>query len=237
VLFSAAIGLTAAALRISEDRDLIDVDLNTWNCRDRAEGSARVPDGAERNRLKNRSAPAAMPTEVKTFDTAGFLRYVGAFDAQSKERRRKEITPGQKPQLDALEQQIVTLTGYLGYAYAGPGETTNCGSIDIHDWHLEIFDKPPEHPPQPGDVTPIVCEITPRFQHALFSENIRVQKLAAFFRRPDLGYEATGHPAVKVRITGYLLWDDEHNGEKDAGLAVRTAPPNAYHNPWRATAW
>jgi hypothetical protein len=136
-----------------------------------------------------------------------------------------------------LEQQVVQLTGYLGLAYAGPPETTNCASVDFHDWHLEVFEKPADHPPQVGDPTPIVCEITPRTQTAIYRDNIRIQELAAFFRGTDLAYEPTGHKAVKVRLTGYLLWDDEHNGSADVGTAIQRATIGRFHNPWRGTAW
>jgi len=50
-------------------------------------------------------------------------------------------------------------------------------------------------------------------------------------------YEATGHPARRIRLTGYRLWDDEHNGTADVGTTVRRKTPNGYHNPWRETAW
>ena len=54
----------------------------------------------------------------------------------------------------------------------------------------------------------------------------------------DLTYESTGHKAQKVRVTGYLLWDDEHNDStKDVGTTIRSIARNKYHNPWRATAW
>jgi hypothetical protein len=129
------------------------------------------------------------------------------------------------------------VTGYLGFAYCGPPETTNCADVDPHDWHLEVFEKPPDHPPQIGDTTPIICEITPRTQNAIFKAHIRIQELTAFFRRADLTYEATGHPARKIRLTGYRMWDDEHNGAADVGLTVKRKNPNGYHNPWRQTAW
>ena len=129
-------------------------------------------------------------------------------------------------------------TGYLVLAYTGPPETTNCGSTDFHDWHLEILDEPLDHPPQPGDPTPIICEITPRTQNAIYRDGIRIQELAAFFRHPDVTYESTGHKAQKIRLTGYLLWDDEHNDStKDVGVTIRSIARNRYHNPWRATAW
>lgn len=232
------LGLLGArpAFQISGDRELKEIDLSGWDCLNRLEGSAKTPDGSERNRLKNRSAPDVAPPVVE-LDTAGFLKRVAEFDAQTKGKRRKELNSSQKQQLDALEKQIVRLSGYLVLAYCGPPESTNCGSVDFHDWHLEIFERPFDHAPQPGDATPIICEITPRTQNAIFRDKIRIQELTAFFRGIDLNYEPTGHPARKVRVTGYLLWDDEHNGAADVGTTIKKIGANKYHNPWRSAAW
>jgi hypothetical protein len=227
----------AARPQVSNDPDLKEIDLNQWDCRNRPEGTAKTPDGAERNRLKNRSAPEGPLPAAELTDSAGFLKRISQFEALTKGRRRKELTPDQKQKLDPLEKQIVTMTGYLSLAYCGPPESTNCGSGDFHDWHLEVFEKPLEHPPQPGDPTPIICEITPRTQNAIYRAGIRLQELTAFFRRADLSYEPTGHKAQKVRVTGYLLWDDEHNGAADVGTAIRTVGANKFHNPWRSVAW
>ncbi len=243
--FFAAIclGLLAAPLgvaerpRISEDRELKELDLSVWDCRGRREGTAKTPDGLERNRLKNRDVAAPTGAPPKEMDTAAFLRHVGALDAQTQGKRRKDLVPAQKTELEKLEQQLVTLTGYLVLAYAGPPESTNCGSSDFHDWHLEVFAQPSDHPPQPGDPTPIICEITPRGQNAIFRGGVRLQSLAAFIRAPDLSHESTGHPARKIRITGYLLWDDDHNGTADIGPTILKVAANKYHNPWRSTAW
>jgi hypothetical protein len=38
-------------------------------------------------------------------------------------------------------------------------------------------------------------------------------------------------------VTGYLLWDDEHNGVADVGTTIRTIGANKYHHPWRSTPW
>jgi hypothetical protein len=48
----------------------------------------------------------------------------------------------------------------------------------------------------------------------------QVQSLAEFFRLQDVNCKATGHKAQKVRVTGYLLWDDDRNGSADAGLRI-----------------
>lgn len=236
MLFGHAIAFGARPA-ISEDRELKEIDLATWDCRDRLEGSAKTPDGLERNRLKNRSAIDLSGTKPVSLETASFLQHVAAFEAQTKGMRRKDLSAELKRQLDLLEKQIVSFTGYLVLVYAGPPETTNCGSTDFHDWHLELFDKPLDHAPDVDDPTPIICEITPRTQNAIFRDNIRVQTLAAFIRAPDLTIEPTGHPARKIRVTGYLLWDDEHNGKADVGSTISSIGANKYHQPWRSTAW
>ncbi len=226
-----------AQQRISDDRDLKEFDLSGWDCLNKLEGSAKTPDGAERNRGKNRSAIELAGLTIRDFDTAGFHKLVDAFDEATKGRRRKDISAPERSQMEALEKQIVSFTGYLVYAYAGPPESTNCASVDLHDWHLEVFEKPSDHPPRAGDPTPVVCEITPRTQNAIYKSGIRLLDLAAFMRRPDLSYEATGHPAKKIRLTGYLLWDDDHNGAADVGPTIQSAAENRFHNPWRSTAW
>jgi hypothetical protein len=225
------------APQVSEDRELKELDLTAWNCAKRAEGSGRSPETVERNRLKSRWAVDLSGLAVKSFDSAGLLKHVADFDAHTKGKRRKDLSSDEKRRLEILEAPIVSLTGYLVLAYAGPPETTNCSSVDFHDWHLEIFEEPADHPPQPGDPTPIICEITPRTQNAIFHDGIRIQELAAFFRQPDVTYESTGHKAQNVRVTGYLLWDDEHNDTKDVGATIHSIARNRYHNPWRATAW
>jgi len=227
----------AARPTISEDRELKEINLAGWDCRDRPGGTAKTPDGIERNQLKNRSSIEVAGTKNVSMETSAFLQYVGGFDSQTKSTRRKDLSAALKRQLDPLEKQIVSFTGYLVLAYAGPPESTNCGSIDFHDWHLELFEKPLDHAPGIGDPTPVICEITPRTQNAIFQDNVRMQALAGFIRAPDLTIEPTGHPARKIRVTGYLLWDDEHNGAADVGTEIRTIGANKYHQPWRSTAW
>ena len=223
--------------RISEDRELLDVDLATWNCLNRLEGTAKTPDGIERNRMKNRSAVDLSGIRPEEMDTAAFLKHVADFDAQTRGKRRTELNPTQKQQLEAMEKQIVSLTGWLVLIYTGPPETTNCAGTDFHDWHLEVYEKPADHSPQIGDPTPIICEITPRTQSAIYRANTRLQALTGFFRHPDLTDEPTGHSARKIRLTGYLMWDDEHGKANDLGTTIQKIGANKYHQPWRSTAW
>lgn len=241
VLVTLAVFMSACAFAarptISEDRELKEIDLNGWDCRDRPDGTAKTPDGAERNRLKNRLSSELAGMKPVSLETATFLQYVAAFDAQTKGTHRKDLNTTQRRQLDPLEKQIVSFTGYLVLAYAGPPESTNCGSTDFHDWHLELFERPLDHAPGIGDPTPVIVEITPRTQNGVYRDQIRMQSLAAFIRAPDLTIEPTGHAARKIRVTGYLLWDDEHNGAADVGTTIRSFAANGYHQPWRSTAW
>ena len=49
-------------------------------------------------------------------------------------------------------------------------------------------------------------------------------------------YKATGHKAQKVRVIGYLMWDDDHNGSADGGSTVEYFSKDGFHHPWRSTA-
>ncbi len=235
---AAATVLASTAPIGTEDVELRDLDVTGWDCANQMDGSAKTQDGIERNRMKNRWPPGDLSAfTVDALDTAAFFKKVGQYDSRLQSKRRGELTAAQKDELDSYENQIVSLTGWLVLAYAGPPETTNCASANFHDWHLEIFANPNEHAPQIGDPTPIICEITPRTERAIYQNNVRIQSLTEFFRLQDMSYQATGHDACKVRVTGYLLWDDDHNGSADVGSTIEHFNTNGFHNPWRSTAW
>jgi hypothetical protein len=221
----------------AEDLELRDLDVAGWNCLDRAGGTAKTSDGIELNRMKNRSPDDQTAGPVESLDTAAFLKKVGDYDSRLQCRRRGELAAAQKDELDTYENQIVSLTGWLVLAYAGPPETANCGNATFHDRHLEIFENPSDHAPRVGDPTPIICEITPRMEQALYREGIRIQSLAGFFRLLDKTFQPTGHKAQKIRVTGYLMWDDGHNGSADVRSTVQYFSKNGFHHPWRSTAW
>jgi hypothetical protein len=235
---AAATALASTAPIGTEDIDLRDLDVTGWDCVNQSEGTAQSQDARERNQMKNRWIPVNLSAfTVDALDTVAFLKKVGEYDASLQSKRRGELTEAQKDELDKYEDHLVSLTGWLVLAYAGPPETTNCGDATSHDWHLEIFEKPSDHAPQVGDPTPIICEITPRTEQRLYRDGVRIQSLAGFFRLQDVSYHATTHKAKKVRVTGYLLWDDDHNGSADVGSAVEYFSNNGFHHPWHSTAW
>jgi hypothetical protein len=103
---------------------------------------------------------------------------------------------------------------------------------------LELSPKPADHPAQAGDPTPIICEITPHTETSLYRSGLRIQKLAAFFRLPDNSFAPTGSKPHKIRVTGFLMWDDEHNKpDADVGSTIGWFSNEGYHHPWRMTAW
>jgi hypothetical protein len=112
------------------------------------------------------------PRGLDALDTAAFLKKVGQYDSSLQSKRRGELTEAQKDELDKYENQIVSLAGWLVLEYAGPPETTNCGSPVFRDWHLEIFENPSDHVPQVGDPTPIICEITPRTEQRVYRDGV-----------------------------------------------------------------
>lgn len=241
VSLGAAILVTALAssaeIETTGENELRDLDLMGWDCANQSEGTAQSQDAKERNRMKNRWPVNLSLFTVESLDTAGFLAKVRADDSALQSKRRGELTAVQKGELDSYENQIVSLTGWLVLAYAGPPETTNCASSTFHDWHLEIFESPIDHAPQTGNPTPIICEITPRTEQRIYRDGMRIQSLAGFFRLQDVSYHATAHKAQKVRVTGYLLWDDDHNGSADVGSTIQWFSKNGFHHPWRSTAW
>jgi hypothetical protein len=76
--------------------------------------------------MKNRWPVNLSLFTVEPLDTSAFLRKVRQYDSRLQSTHRSELTPAQKDELDSYENQIVSLTGWLVLAYAGPPETTNC---------------------------------------------------------------------------------------------------------------
>ena len=158
----------------AQDLELQDLDLRNWDCLAKPEGSAKIQDGKERNHQKNRAPIELAGFNIVSLDTAAFLQRVGDYDRKIELKHRRALTPDQKQQVETIEKEIVSLTGWLVLAYRGVPETTNCRSKEFLDCHLEISTAPADHPAQVGDPTPIQCEITPRTESSLYQESIRI---------------------------------------------------------------
>ena len=46
---------------------------------------------------------------------------------------------------------------------------------------------------------------TPTTQQSLYREGIHIKSLTRFFRLQDRRFQATGHKAQTIRVTGYLM--------------------------------
>ena len=221
----------------AEDIELRDLDVSHWSCVDKPAGTATEPDERERNLMKNRNPVRALPLNVEQLDIPSFLRKVAAYDATLRATRRPDLDQSRKDQLRGFENQIVSLTGWLNLAYSNKAESTNCGDATFHDWHLEVFRQPLDHPPRVDDATPIICEVTPRTEKPLYDQGVRLLALAGFMRLLDNSFQPTGHRSCKIRLTGYIMWDDLHNDPEAVGPKVKTIGSDKFHHPWRATAW
>jgi hypothetical protein len=219
--------------------EIRDVDLSGWDCASKLEGAAKTQDGLERNPQKNRGPVDLAKRKIESLDFAAFVARVNDYDRQIGKNHRRYLDPAGKSKVAELEKQIVSVTGWLVLAYRSPiPESTNCRSEDFQDWHLEVSSAPADHPAQVGDPTPIICEITPRTESSLYRSGVRVQKLAAFLRLPDNSFVPTGSKPHKIRVTGFLLWDDEHNKpDGDVGSTIGWFSKEGYHHPWRVSGW
>ena len=234
ILVSAALVSDSA---FAEDTELRDLDVSHWFCLSKPAGTATKPDERERNLMKNRDPARTLPPKLERLDVASFVKKVAAYDATLKATRRADLDQSPKEQLRDFENQIVSVTGWLNLAYSSKAESANCGDTTFHDWHLEIFTQPQDHPPRVDDATPIICEVTPRTEKPLYDQGMRLLALAGFIRLLDNSFQPTGHPPRKIRVTGYLMWDDLHNGPEAVGPKVKFVTNDKPHHPWRATAW
>ncbi len=113
--------------------ELRDLDLSNWDCASKLEGVAKTPDGQERNRQKNRPLALLGAVGVLSHDMASFRASASEYDRQIGKKRRRELSPQEKAKVANLEQQIVSVTGWLVLAYQGIPETTNCKSQEFLD--------------------------------------------------------------------------------------------------------
>lgn len=233
VLVSAA--LISRGIGFAEDTELRDLDVSHWSCLNKAAGTPTLPDERERNLMKNRDPVRALSSEP--VDVASFLKKVAVYDATLNATRRTDLDQSRKDQLRGFENQIVSLTGWLNLAYSSKAESANCGDATFHDWHLEVFAQLMDHPPHVGDATPIISEVTPRTEKQLCDEGVRLLSLAGFIRLLDNSFQPTGHPPRKIRVTGYLMWDDLHNDPEAVSPNVIMIAADKFHHPWRASAW
>lgn len=114
--------------------------------------------------------------------------------------------------------KAVQLIGYVSEVVKGGVETCNCKTKDelFRDTHIEIV----QNPMSATYSKPLIAEVTPRLRYIMSQKGIDWSTKAL---RTDI-------KGRWVKITGWLLFDDEHADEAD-----NTAPGRERN--WRKTAW
>ena len=115
------------------------------------------------------------------------------------------------------ERRAATVVGYVRDVKVGGVETVNCfaKTPDHRDTHIELVTDPED-----GGQLPLIVEVTPwwRRHAASRGSNWSTDSLRSSLR------------GRWVRVTGWLLFDDEHQRQ-----AENTTPGRVGN--WRATAW
>ena len=60
----------------------------------------------------------------------------------------------------------------------------------------------------------------PTTQQSLYREGIHIKSLTRFFRLQDRRFQATGHKAQTIGVTGYLMLNDDHKGSAEVGAHI-----------------
>ncbi len=123
--------------------------------------------------------------------------------------------------LQAVESQSVVLEGYLALAKDGGQEGTNCKSPTRKDVHMEIVGTDTEDP-KSNRGQHAITEVTPWFGEAITAwTKVTIGSYAAYVD----GYSGNMlRPPTKIRVYGWLFYDEAHVSDGSIGQ-------------WRGTAW
>jgi hypothetical protein len=169
------------------------------------------------NRLKNRIAE---PPTVTDYTVPQVIAIMHDVLEQEGQRERRNWYPSARLFAEEKENMGVRLTGYLLRAKQSAVESAN-GYVDsLRDYHLWIADKPTAE-----RRTTMIAEITPRWK-VVYPE----WRLRTFKRLAD--------QKAKVRVTGWLLWDQEHNAdvERSRGTSWEVHPVTKFE-VWTDSTW
>jgi hypothetical protein len=151
------------------------------------------------NTLKNRSTA---PASVNPVTVAGMKKLPVLPDGTP--AMRANWSPSARATIDPHEAQGVVFTGYILQVARETAEPSNCGSTLPQNEDIELF---LAHRPAVTDGQQIILgEITPRWRAAYTS-----------WRPANLRAVAKGN---RIRITGWLLYDQESFGETHGGTAT-----------------
>jgi hypothetical protein len=152
------------------------------------------------NREKNRFSA---PTTPRDFTPTDLIRIPSELLAGAG-RRHRQNWPGNAIAYANQEEELgVRLTGYLVHAKQSGPESCNGYSDSLRDYHIWVSDTPTDDKSRG-----VIVEITPRFK-AVHPE----------WRLHYLEQLADRH--ARVRVTGWLMWDEEHPDEVGKSRATQ----------------
>jgi hypothetical protein len=179
------------------------------NCGETGDGG-----DADTNRRKNRTDVPSSYHAV-TRGAINSLAY-----AKGAPKSRMDWTPAQLATIAPFEGSAISVEGYLykvkvessSVNAASGGESTNCHArlANDVDWHMPLTANVGE-----GESVAIIVETTPRVrkQHALWTTAHLKAWTAHLGSHPNASYNQQ-----KVRISGWLMLDPEHQDMIDSGL-------------------
>lgn len=159
--------------------------------------------------LKNRDKLPTKP--FKKMTVAGIIEHslpeTEGWEIVYKKSRRADWSDENRAEVEKLEKQGVTVTGYFLTAVSEGGEMCNCGSDEFVDIHAWLVDHEPDGTTQKELKTlrdeALVAEISPRLHgpdqdlHPNYDYKV-INKIAASHKR--------------VKVSGWMTWDQEHAG-------------------------
>jgi len=169
------------------------------------------------NKLKNRISE---PKTVTDYTVPQVMAIINDVLMQEGKRQRKNWYPSARIFAEEKENWGIRVTGYLLRAKQSGIESAN-GYIDsLRDYHLWIGDGP-----NAERRTTMIAEITPRWK-VVHPE----WRLRTFKRLAD--------QKAKVRVTGWLLWDQEHGSEveRSRGTSWEVHPVTKFE-VWSDSTW
>lgn len=157
-------------------------------------GFPRVGKGGDPdlNLQKNR---ITAPTKPEEYDPSGIVNLGHQLLDREGRQHRANWDADAKAYLDRMESIGARLTGYLVHAKESGPESCN-GYVDsLRDYHIWIGGTPDAE-----KLNSVVVEVTPRWKTVHPEWRLRY-------------FEKLSESHAKVRVTGWLMWDEEHPDE------------------------
>ena len=144
------------------------------------------------NREKNRYTT---PLDIEDMTVAQIEAIPASVLDESERKKRMNWAGPAEDYVEKEERRGVRVTGYLIRAKESGDESCNGYSEALHDYHIWISDAPTS-----DKASGMIVEVTPRWKSVRPQWQLRT-------------FEKLSNDHAKVRVTGWLMWDEEHPDE------------------------